>query len=443
MANPKFSRKESALLLDELVRRGVEILAPDTVALDEIDPARIEGGVRIYPGCTIRGSRTLLRRGCELGRAGGGYFENVACGANVALYGGYFQDCTFLDGVTVRGHAEMRGGTLLEEGCEAAHHVGYKMTIMLPFVVAGSLVNFCDAFVSGGTGRDDHSEIGSTIALYNFTPWADKFASLFGDVPQGVFLRSRPIFVGGQSQIVSPVQVGFGAVIAAGTAVRRDVPAGRLYGEAAPVLDQPFDPERYGTLLPKVRTTIAFIANLRALELWYREVRQPLAKDKLQRALYESAEAQIRAGIGERIKRLGGLVAKLPRSIERHIALGGSRERIAEQRALLDLWPTLEADLSQGDDSPIDSARSALAELADTLRPRLQAGAGFVDALRGELPSELIARCADELIRRTPLFVLAEALESKLASSRSSAVDDAHRERRSRLLAEDGGEALE
>lgn len=313
---PKFSRKESGLLLGELVRKGVEVLAPDATLLDDIDPERIEAGVRIYPGCTIRGSETVLRSGTELGRAGGGYFENVACGRDVTLYGGVFQDCVFLDGVTLRGHAEVRGGTLLEEGCEGAHHVGYKMTVMLPFVVAGSLINFCDALVSGGTGRDDHSEIGSTLALYNFTPWADKFASLFGDVPHGVFLRSRPIFVGGQSQIVSPVKVGFGAVIAAGAAVRRDVPAGRLYGEVTPALDREFDPERYGALLPKVRASVEFVANLRALQLWYREVRRPLARgDKLQLALYDVAESQLEAGIAERVKRLRKMIDKLPRSL--------------------------------------------------------------------------------------------------------------------------------
>src|SRR5690606_16728375 len=140
---------------------------------------------------------------------------------NADLFSGYFVDATFLDGVTVRGHAEMRGGTLMEEGAECGHHVGYKMTIMMPNVVAGSLVNFCDALMAGGTSRKDHSEIGSCLALYNFTPWGDKFASMFGDVPHGVFLRERRIFVGGQTQIVSPVKVGYGALIPAGAAVRR------------------------------------------------------------------------------------------------------------------------------------------------------------------------------------------------------------------------------
>mgnify|MGYP000612120586 CR=1 FL=1 len=91
----------------------------------------------------------------------------------------------------------------------------------MPWVIAGSLVNFCDALVAGGTSRRNHSEIGSTMALYNFTPRGDKFASLFGDVPRGVFLQEPRIFVGGQTQIVSPVKVGYGAVLAAGAATTR------------------------------------------------------------------------------------------------------------------------------------------------------------------------------------------------------------------------------
>src|SRR5690606_4799827 len=117
------------------------------------------------------------------------------------------------------------------------------------------------------------------LALYNYTPWGDKFASLFGDVARGVFLRSPRIFIGGQTQVVSPVQVGYGAVLTTGCAVRRDVPAGRLYGEGALGVDAPLSAQRYGALASKLATTARFIANLRALSHWYEHVRLPLAGD--------------------------------------------------------------------------------------------------------------------------------------------------------------------
>jgi UDP-N-acetylglucosamine/UDP-N-acetylgalactosamine diphosphorylase len=288
----------------------------------------------------------------------------------VDLYGGYFDNCVFLDGVVVRGHAEVRGGTLLEEGCEAAHHCGYKMTIMLPFVVAGSLINFCDALFAGGTSRSDHSELGSCLALYNYTPWSDKFASQFGDVPSGVFLRSPRIFVGGQTQIVSPVHIDFGAVIPAGCAVRRSVPAGRLYGERMMPVDAPFDPTAYGGLAPKFALTRMYIGNLRALQAWYALVRSAGESDLLRKSLLDAAVDQIEAGVKERVKRLGKIVEKLPASRAKHSeALAAAlpkavplhTKRIVEHDALITEWTSLRAQLN----TPFTACGADVAVLAE------------------------------------------------------------------------------
>lgn len=348
------------VLLEALLSRGVVVHAPAATLLEDLDPAALEPGVEIFPGCTVRGAMTRLGRGTLLGRAGGGWFENVTTGRNVDLYGGYFQNAVFLDGVVVRGHAEMRGGTLMEEESEAAHHVGYKMTITMPWVIAGSLVNFCDALVAGGTGRKDHTEIGSATALYNFTPRGDKFASLFGDVPRGVFLRSPRIFVGGQSQVVSPVRVGYGAVLAAGSGVRRSVAEGTVYGEAPVVLDRPFDPGRYTSVMRLFRLTAEFVAQLRALWAWYAAVRLPgvagqLHHDAHAAAVYQAAQEQVRAGADERVARLDALVDRLPTSVALHRrALGEGpaeqagrhRAHALEQETLVAAWPRAREALS-------------------------------------------------------------------------------------------------
>ena len=342
-------------LMSELQRRGVVVHAPAATVIEDVDLDRIAPGVEIYPGCVVRGKRTILGPGTRLGRAGGGTFENICTGRDVDLYSGYFKDAVFLDGVTVRGHAEMRAGTIMEEGSEAAHHVGYKMTIVMPWVIAGSLVNFCDALVAGGTGRGDHSEIGSAMALYNFTPRGDKFASLFGEVPRGVFLRSARIFVGGQTQVVSPVRVGYGAVLAAGCAVRRSVGEGRLHGEVARAVDTTFHPDRYGALARLFRRTTEYVANLWALEAWYTQVRIPWAAgDSLRVALFEAARDQVLAGVSERVKRLDRLVARLPRSAALHgEALSGDgdgeafhRRCVAEHERVVQAWPAVRPHLA-------------------------------------------------------------------------------------------------
>ncbi len=350
-------------LVEILLTKGVKIHAPQAVVVSGVDPGRIEAGVELFPGVVLCGERTLLRSGAKLGRAGGGYFENVAAGKDVDLYGGFFQDCVFLDGVTMRGHAEVRGGTLLEECCEGAHHVGYKMTVALPFVVAGSLVNFCDVLLAGGRSRRDHTEIGSAVALYNFTPWGDKFASMFGDVVRGVFLNNDRIFIGGQTQVVSPVEVGYGAVLAAGCAVRRDVPPGVLYGEDGGGFSgrEGLDVRRYGEVAGKLRRSAHFIAQMRALQVWYQRVRGPLAAgDAWLEALYVEAQRQIQANVDERLLRMDALVGKLPGSLALHrealAQLGGEERaklekleaRIGEHSRVIGRWTQAKARLSAG-----------------------------------------------------------------------------------------------
>lgn len=389
------TNSQSAALVDELQRRGVIVHAPESVLIRDIDPSRIEAGVEIYPAVTLQGQKTLLGAGTVLGRAGGGFFENVRTGRSVDLFGGYFSDCVFLDGVTVRGHAEVRGGTLLEEGCEAAHHVGYKMTVMMPWSVAGSLVNFCDALMCGGTDRKNHSEIGSTLALYNYTPWGDKFASLFGNVSDGVFLDQPRIFVGGQTQVVSPVHVGFGSVLVAGAPVRRTVGPDRMYGEQAQAMDMPFDPVRFGAAWPKFELTRLYLENLLQLDAWYECVRLPWSRrqgDAHLTALYESGREMLAAGWDERVKRLNAMVTRLPASAARWELLAESNphqsalaaRRIDDHHRVERAWPGLTDALQKRRDEVAQSG--AFGELVEEL---CATDGAFVDAVRGRVTPEL------------------------------------------------------
>jgi bifunctional N-acetylglucosamine-1-phosphate-uridyltransferase/glucosamine-1-phosphate-acetyltransferase GlmU-like protein len=79
-----------------------------------------------------------------------------------------------LTGAEVRGFAEPRQGTVLEEESEVGHNVGLKNTGFTAGAVAGSLINFCDVLLTGGSSRNNHSEVGSGSVHFNFDPrgWA-------------------------------------------------------------------------------------------------------------------------------------------------------------------------------------------------------------------------------------------------------------------------------
>lgn len=411
-----------ATLLQALIDRGVILHAPAAVVIQDVDAEAFEPGVEIFPGVTIRGAASRFGAGTKLGKAGGGYFENVVTGRNVDLYGGFFQDCALLDGVVLRGSAEVRGGTLLEEGCEGAHHVGYKMTVMLPWVVAGSLVNFCDVLMGGGTSRKNHSEIGSSLALYNFTPWGDKHASMFGDVPRGVFLREAPIFVGGQTQIVSPVLVGFGAVLPAGCGVRRNVPDGQLYGEAPLAIDRPFQAKELGAIAPKIQNALIYLGNLVALQNWYAHVRLPTAGDDAHlMAVYTHAQRQLQANVDERIKRVGQLLDGLESSLaahhkaleERHDGLSFAQRyrRIDDHEAMIARRPSILAHLQRIQEGAFlrsSSDAAALEQVAGAFRNEPATSLPewlrdtLADALR--LPAQrFLSTVVDEVSHPSPL----------------------------------------
>lgn len=301
--------------VNQLVKNGVKIPHPESVFIgEEVDPARISGrDVVIHPGCRIRGKKTLIMDGARLGAEAPVTLEDCQIGPKVELKGGFFRQSVFLEGANMASGAHVREACILEEGASCGHSVGIKQTILMPFVTLGSLINFCDCLMAGGTGKKDHSEVGSSYIHFNFTPDQDKAtASLIGDVPRGVMLRERPIFLGGQGGLVGPCVIGFGTVIAAGTVFRGDVPEdGRLVtgGRAEPAQKE-FIPGLYPDLRRKVKNNVAYIANLVALKAWYTQVRSRF----MDGAMLEGSLEKLDSAMDERISRMKGVADRLSMS---------------------------------------------------------------------------------------------------------------------------------
>ena len=342
--------------VQKLLARGVRIPCPFSVEIDaSVNPEQIAPGVILHTGCKISGSGTSIGSGSELGKEAPATIEDCQLGHNVSLHGGYFSGATFLDGANMGSGAHVRPGTLLEEESGGAHTVGFKQTIFLPFVTAGSLINFCDALMAGGTSRADHSEIGSSYIHFNFTPRQDKATcSLIGDVPRGVFLDQAPIFLGGQGGLAGPVRIAYGTVIPAGTVCRQDIlEERRLFVDPGAATEgRPFAAGVYRGIHRIVKNNLIYIGNLWALRAWYRHVRvRTMSADEFRRACHAGALKQLEDGLKERVKRLKDLAAKMPYSLKHALAETGedlpSGIR-AQQQALIDRWPEIESRLQAG-----------------------------------------------------------------------------------------------
>ncbi len=315
----------------------------------EVDLSRIAADAVIHTGCRVRGPETSIGPGSILGAEGPATVENCQLGRGVRLKGGFFSGSTFFDGANMGSGAHIRAGTILEEEANGAHSVGLKQTVFLPFVTAGSLINFCDALMAGGTSRKDHSEIGSSYVHFNFTPHQDKAtASLVGDVPRGVFLDQKPIFLGGQGGLVGPARMAFGSIVAAGGICRNDVlKANQLHIPETPApVTMDYEPGVYRRIDRIVRNNLSYIGNIEALREWYTQVRSLFLRDAFDQAVLDGGISNLNLIQAERIKRLGAVAGKMDYSIQQLEKKSGDYQaEIEAQRRFEAMWPKMEGAL--------------------------------------------------------------------------------------------------
>jgi hypothetical protein len=190
-----------------------------------------------------------------------------------------------------------------------------------------------------------------------------------GDVLDGVFLRQRRIFLGGQSGLVGPRSVGYGSMTGAGQVVRRDVPAGRLSVQVAREVDQPLERPLESKVQAVRDKNVEYIAQLEALRAWYAGARLARARAAGQAALatvYEEALVNIGVCVAERVNRLAAYLRERGQTLPSlatveappfPLSASGDPDHVNWVRALSD------ADVAR--------ARDWLAAITATVRARL------------------------------------------------------------------------
>lgn len=332
----------------ELLARGVVMPVPEAVCVDPcVVPERVAPGVVLHPGTRLTGETTSIGPGSVIGAEGPVTLADCQLGHEVSVKSGYAQGAVLLDGAGLGANAHVRPGTVLEEEASTAHAVGLKQTIWMSYVTGGSLINFCDALMAGGTSRKNHSEIGSSYIHFNFTPHGDKATpSLIGDVPRGVLLDQPPIFLGGQGGMAGPVRLEYGVVVAAGAILRKDaLQPGCLYvgGEGrstgGPIA---YAPGRYGDIRRIVRNNMIYIGNIKALACWYRSARvRFMRRDPFREACRLGALHQLDVVLKERIKRMQDLSERVATSMDRRESAEGKGMAVDSfHQAFVDLWPS-------------------------------------------------------------------------------------------------------
>ena len=378
-------------ILKRLLEKGVQVPCPESVEIGvNVSPERISGeGVIIHTGCKIMGSSTLIMPGVELGYEAPATVHNCQIGRDVKLGGGFYHESVFLEGAGTGSGAQIREACLFEEGSRSAHNVGLKHTILHPFVTLGSLINFCDCMMAGGTAEKNHSEVGSSYIHFNFTPNQDKATpSIMGDVPRGVMLNQPPIFLGGQGGMAGPVRIEYGTVVAAGTIVRKDFlkQSMILLGHPSIAKSIPHHAGLYSNINRIIKLNIAYISNLITLRRWYIDIRSRfMERDNMGPALHKGAVEKIEMAIDERLKRLGEVADRMPDSIMIYKKIAGSacsEKTINIKQELFGRWNdiehTLKACLSKEGDA---SRREMFLEMIENTVKR--EGGDYIRAIKG------------------------------------------------------------
>jgi len=414
--------RQKGTKIEELIARGVRVACPQSIEIGaEVDVDRISGdGVTIHAGCKIFGDATLILNGAIIGGEAPATVKNCQIGPGVELKGGFFEDAVFLANAKAGLGSHVREASIFEEQASIAHTVGTKHTILFPFVTLGSLINFCDCLMAGGTSRKNHSEVGSSYVHFNFTPNQDKVtASLIGDVPNGVMLNQPPIFLGGQGGLVGPCRLAYGITVAAGTIVRKDElrPGRLLYGGVPKDGNLSYQPGRYRNEKRVVRNNIIYIANLIALGQWYRQVRRQFISEYFPEMLLAGLEEKLNRAISERVNRLEALCGKIQISLEMEIQKRSERGRSSPARnqkeELVTRWPRLQDLLNQSREETGEAVERD-SFLETVLKGIRKSGPDYISVIQGLSPSDgvigtrwlqgIVDRVVNEALTLIPSF---------------------------------------
>ena len=193
-------------LLARHLRAGVEIWDPETTYVTP--GVEIGAGTALLPGTCLEG-RTVVGRDCVLGP--NARIIDSVLGDGCVVEQSKVEGARLAGSLRVGPFANLRPGTVMEAGAKAGAFVELKNTNVGRGTQVPHLSYLGDTAVGAG------ANVGCGTVTANF----DRVEKHFTVVEDGAFL-------GCNTTLVAPVNVGAGAYVAAGTVVTEDVPPNAL-----------------------------------------------------------------------------------------------------------------------------------------------------------------------------------------------------------------------
>ncbi len=191
----------------EHLRAGVAMADPATTWIEE--SVKLAGDVSIAPGCSLRGT-TAVAAGASIGA--GCILTDAQIGASARLEPYCVVEASQVGrGASIGPFARLRAGTELGEEAHLGNFVETKKARIGKGSKAGHLAYLGDCEI----GKAVNVGAGTITCNYD---GEKKHQTTIGD----------GVFIGSDSQLVAPVNVGKNAIIGAGSCIVEDVPADSL-----------------------------------------------------------------------------------------------------------------------------------------------------------------------------------------------------------------------
>ena len=200
------------------LRAGVTIIDP---ARTVIEPeVRICSDVTIEPGCVLRGS-TSIGEGSVIGPYA--VIESAVIGRDCTILQSWVEEATIGDRVRVGPFARLRAGTVIDRDVFIGNFVETKAT-------------------SIGAESDVHhvTYLGDAVLGTNVNIGAGTITCNYDGVEKHRTVIGNDVFVGCDTMLVAPVELGAGSKTGAGAVVTRSVPPGQtVVGIPARPIERP------------------------------------------------------------------------------------------------------------------------------------------------------------------------------------------------------------
>ncbi|MCQ8211717.1 bifunctional UDP-N-acetylglucosamine diphosphorylase/glucosamine-1-phosphate N-acetyltransferase GlmU [Cetobacterium somerae] len=231
--NVKSGKKVEAFLLEDNneilgINSKVELEQANSIMRDRINLAHMENGVIlidqkstyieesveieqdtiIYPGALLQGN-TKIGKNCEI--LGNTRIIDCLIGNNVKIESSVLEESTIEDKVTIGPFAHLRPKSHLKEEVHIGNFVEVKKSTLEKGVKAGHLTYLGDATVG------EKTNIGAGTITCNYDG-KNKFKTTIG----------KNAFIGSDTMLVAPINIGENALVGAGSVITKDVPENAL-----------------------------------------------------------------------------------------------------------------------------------------------------------------------------------------------------------------------